>query len=242
MIKNLIDTHFHLDHYRNYMDIAVKITELKQYTICVTNSPGVFLSCKNLVSETQYLKFAIGFHPQDKNLSNRELQDFMRLINRTNYVGEIGLDFTNASSYMPKPQQLYCFEEIVRKCALQNKLMTIHVRGAEPEAISVLKKYAPKKMIIHWFTGDEECLRRLVEIGCYFSINSNMVVGKNKEKYLLVPKDRILIESDGPYTKIVGKNFDPSFLCQSYEMIGEFFNNSNLCADVFDNFNSLLSK
>ena len=81
MIKNLIDTHFHLDHYRNYMDIAVKITELKQYTICVTNSPGVFLSCKNLVSETQYLKFAIGFHPQDKNLSNRELQDFMRLLN-----------------------------------------------------------------------------------------------------------------------------------------------------------------
>jgi TatD DNase family protein len=69
-----------------------------------------------------------------------------------------------------------------------------------------------------------------------------MVVGRNKEKYLSVPKDRILIESDGPYTKIVGKKFDPSFLYQSYELIGKFFDNSNLCADVFDNFNSLLSK
>ena len=50
-MMNLIDTHFHLDHYRNYFEIAKTITELEQYTICVTNSPGIFLSCKNLIPE-----------------------------------------------------------------------------------------------------------------------------------------------------------------------------------------------
>ena len=35
-MMNLIDTHFHLDHYKNYLEMARNITELKQYTICVT--------------------------------------------------------------------------------------------------------------------------------------------------------------------------------------------------------------
>ena len=93
----LIDTHFHLDHYKNYKELATQINALQQYTICVTNSPGVFHSCKNLISENKYLKFAIGFHPQEKALTNRDLDDFMRLIDRTNYVGEIGIDLSSRS-------------------------------------------------------------------------------------------------------------------------------------------------
>lgn len=46
-MMNLIDTHFHLDHYKNYLEMARNITELKQYTICVTNSPGVFGRAKS---------------------------------------------------------------------------------------------------------------------------------------------------------------------------------------------------
>ena len=112
-MMNLIDTHFHLDHYRNYFEIAKTITELEQYTICVTNSPGIFLSCKNLIPETKYLKFAIGFHPQETTLGGREIKDFMRLISSTNYVGEIGLDsilyvfdsITNLLSFSRNTQQ-----------------------------------------------------------------------------------------------------------------------------------------
>lgn len=45
-MMNLIDTHFHLDHYRNYFEIAKTITELEQYTICVTNRLGFFCHVK----------------------------------------------------------------------------------------------------------------------------------------------------------------------------------------------------
>lgn len=91
MIANLIDTHFHLDHYRDYRKIAMRISELRQYTICVTNSPGVFLSCKDIIPETKYLKFAIGFHPLENKLGLSDLNDFLILLDKTNYVGEIGL-------------------------------------------------------------------------------------------------------------------------------------------------------
>ena len=103
-MMNLIDTHFHLDHYKNYLEMARNITELKQYTICVTNSPGVFWTCKNQITETKYLKFAIGFHPQESTLDENDIKDFMRLIMLTNYIGEVGLDYS-AKSYMYKQLQ-----------------------------------------------------------------------------------------------------------------------------------------
>ena len=57
MIK-LIDTHFHLDYYRNHAQLYKTINNLEQYTLCMTNSPGVFVSCKKIYRETKYLKFA----------------------------------------------------------------------------------------------------------------------------------------------------------------------------------------
>lgn len=238
-MMNLIDTHFHLDHYRNYFEIAKTITELEQYTICVTNSPGIFLSCKNLIPETKYLKFAIGFHPQETTLGGREIKDFMRLILSTNYVGEIGLDYSQ-KSYMSKPLQLKYFEQIVEICASENKLMTIHIKKAEKDAVRILEKYYPKKTIIHWYTGDCDDMLRLVDLGCYFSINTNMVKGSKKENYHLLPLERILIESDGPYTKVNNKKYTPALLKDAYEEISRFYNNPDLPRKIYYNFKKIL--
>ena len=60
MIQHLIDTHFHLDYYKEHQKIYDGINERKQYTLCMTNSPGVYISCKRIYPETKYLKFALG--------------------------------------------------------------------------------------------------------------------------------------------------------------------------------------
>lgn len=54
----LIDTHFHLDYYRNHKYWYDQINKLQQYTLCVTNSPEVYRSCRELYPETKYIKFA----------------------------------------------------------------------------------------------------------------------------------------------------------------------------------------
>lgn len=61
---DLIDTHFHLDFYRDHKYWYDYINQNRQYTLCVTNSPGVYHSCKRLYPETKYLKFALGFNPK----------------------------------------------------------------------------------------------------------------------------------------------------------------------------------
>lgn len=239
-MMNLIDTHFHLDYYKNYPEIAKNITEQRQYTICVTNSPGVFMSCKKIISETRYLKFAIGFHPRESSLCASDIRDFTRLIRLTNYVGEIGLDYSS-ESYMNKQQQLRFFSQVVDICSSENKLMTIHIRKAEEDAITILERYKPNKVIIHWYTGNRANMKKLVDLGCYFSINTNMVNSRVSEKYHLLPRERLLIESDGPYTKVNNRKYSPLLLKDAYEVIAKFYDNPDLIRDVYENFKRILS-
>lgn len=232
----------HLDYYKEHQKIYDGINERKQYTLCMTNSPGVYISCKRIYPETKYLKFALGFHPQDVSLKDADFYDFMQLVNTTNYVGEIGLDFSR-QSYISRNKQCMYFEQIVRVCAEKDKLMSVHLRRAEEEAISILKKYRPRRCIIHWFNGNGEQLQQLVDIGCYFSLNSNMVTNeKNKEKLYLIPKTRVLIESDGPFTKIDGKKYTFNNLIKIYELVARYYNEPDIIKMVYANFRDILSK
>lgn len=199
-------------------------------------------TCKRIYPETKYLKFALGFHPQDVSLKDADFHDFMQLVNTTNYVGEIGLDFSR-QSYISRNKQCMYFEQIVRVCAEKDKLMSVHLRRAEEEAISILKKYRPRRCIIHWFNGNGEQLQQLVDIGCYFSLNSNMVTNeKNKEKLYLIPKTRVLIESDGPFTKIDGKKYTFNNLIKIYELVARYYNEPDIIKMVYANFRDILSK
>ena len=219
MIQHLIDTHFHLDYYKEHQKIYDGINERKQYTLCMTNSPGVYISCKRIYPETKYLKFALGFHPQDVSLKDADFYDFMQLVNTTNYVGEIGLDFSR-QSYISRNKQCMYFEQIVRVCAEKDKLMSVHLRRAEEEAISILKKYRPRRCIIHWFNGNGEQLQQLY----------------------LIPKTRVLIESDGPFTKIDGKKYTFNNLIKIYELVARYYNEPDIIKMVYANFRDILSK
>ncbi len=49
----------------------------------------------------------------------------MNLLDETNYVGEIGLDFTRQSHISCDKQCLHFEKKIVRACAEKNKLMCL---------------------------------------------------------------------------------------------------------------------
>lgn len=54
----------------------------------------MFLSCRDLFQNSKYVKFALGFHPLNVGLTSKDINDFVHLLEYTNYVGEVGLDFT----------------------------------------------------------------------------------------------------------------------------------------------------
>lgn len=238
-MQGLIDTHFHLDMYRDYVELYKYIVQEKQYTLCVTNSPGVFLSCKKIFEESKYIKFALGFHPLEGDLKKKDLDDFMYLLPKTEYVGEIGLDFCGKKG-LSKETQVEYFDKIVEVCAKKNKIMSVHIRGADKEALQIIARWRPRRCILHWFTGNIQELQEFVNLGCYFSVNSSML--RNMDKIKAIPIEKLLVESDGPYSKVDGIKYRPSYLLREYELIARALEEPDLIGLVYSNFKSLLTQ
>ena len=213
-MNNLIDTHLHLDCCKNHQAMYKKINELKQYTLCVTNTPEDFERCVSFYPETKYVKFALGFNPQCVGEIKFDSFKFMKNINKTRYIGEVGLDFTKPYVQY-KEEQIKIFDFICKIAANNNKIMSVHSRGAEKEVLEILERNNVKRAILHWYTGEVGLIERFIEDGYYFSINLRMVEKRNIENY--ISSERILIETDFPFNK--SKKDYIFYLSQTYENV-----------------------
>lgn len=117
--------------------------------------------------------------------------------------------------------------------------MSVHIRGAEKEALRIIDKWRPRRCVLHWFTGSLQEQQEFISLGCYFSINANML--SNIEIIYGIQKDKILVESDGPYSKGDGIKFEPKYLLREYELIARALEEPDLVKVVYSNFKTLLT-
>lgn len=241
-MNNLIDTHFHLDCYKNHSQIYDDINKLEQYTICVTNLPGVFESCIGMYKETKYIKFAVGYNPQMIISNKFDKVSFLRAMHKTKYVGEVGLDFSkHYENY--KSKQIVIFDFICKVAAKENKILSIHSRKAEKEVLALLKKNKVKYAIIHWYTGNVDLVKEFIKEGYYFSINPAMTRSLAGKKIIgEIPMERVLVETDGPISKMNGKKIEPKNLIEVYEKIDDIYNIKNCRNIIYNNFKRLLNE
>lgn len=90
-------------------------------------------------------------------------------------------------------------------------MISIHSHRAVAGVLDGLRKYpSAGTFILHWFTGSVQELNEAVSLGFYFSVGPAML-SANKGKSLLahIPRDRILLETDGPLGKVKGKFLYP---------------------------------
>lgn len=241
-MNNLIDTHFHLDYYRNHSQVYDDINKLEQYTLCVTNLPEVFESCIDMYKETKYIKFAVGYNPQMVISKNFDKASFLRGMHKTKYIGEVGLDFSKQYENY-KSKQIVIFDFICKVAANENKILSIHSRKADKEVLALLKKNKVKYAIIHWYTGDVNLVKEFIKEGYYFSINPAMLRSLTGKKIIgEIPMDRILVETDGPISKMNGKKIEPKNLFEVYKRINDIYNINDFNKIIFNNFKRLLKE
>lgn len=66
-------------------------------------------------------------------------------------------------------------------------------------------------MVFHWYSGPLHVLRRAIAQGHFFSINPAMVNSPNGRKIIdVIPPDRVLTESDGPFVKVGNRSALPA--------------------------------
>lgn len=200
----LIDTHCHIDQYKTPDQLVRDCEKNRILAIGVTNLPSHFQIGRQHVSDTDYFKLAIGFHPLaiDPNRYKNELDVFLQQSAKCDFIGEVGLDFSK-SSKVSNDIQIDVFKTIICSFDKKKKFITIHSRGAENEVLNILSKYSCCPVVFHWYSGPASLIDSIVSLGHYFSINPSMMKTE-KVKTLLskVPHERILTETDGPYVKI----------------------------------------
>jgi TatD DNase family protein len=205
----LYDVHAHIDLYNDRNSVISYIEDKKIYTIAVTNLPKLYKKYQDEYLSLKHIRFALGFHPELVLKYYSQIDEFMKLLPHVKYIGEIGLDFSQGKSSTDKDMQLEVFNKIILNCKkyMEKKILSIHSRGAAKEAINIVNSYHGK-VIMHWFSGNMTDLNAAINDGYYFSINNQMIDSEKGRRIIeQVPIDRILTETDAPFSRMTKSEY-----------------------------------
>ncbi|HTI88653.1 MAG TPA: Qat anti-phage system TatD family nuclease QatD [Alphaproteobacteria bacterium] len=200
----LVDFHCHLDLYPEFETLVAESERLGIFTLAVTTTPKAWARNNKLASSTKYVRAALGLHPQLVAERWREIDLWERLLDETRYVGEVGLD-AGPRYYSSMDRQTEVFRRVLRRCAQAGgKILSIHSVRSAPKVLDLIEEEVPKgraKFVFHWFTGSAADARRAAGLGCYFSVNSQMLqTDRGRALVSSLPIERLLTETDGPFT------------------------------------------
>ena len=146
-----------------------------------------------------------GTHPHEaKDFQDADAELYRELFRegRVRAIGEIGLDYY----YDLSPRE--CQREVCRK---QMELaweigapVVFHIRDAHGDMLDLMREMKSRLTpgIIHCFSGSPEMAREYLRLGYMISFAGPVTFKKApklQEAACLVPKDRLLIETDSPY-------------------------------------------
>jgi TatD DNase family protein len=142
--------------------------------------------------EESNILWGAGCHPRfPKAQETFDAKRFERLLEKTALVGEVGLE---TGSRVPLELQLKNFRSILEIVSKIPRLVSIHSFRATKLVLKELRQRPISIPVLHWWTGSADETSEAVELGCYFSIHSQ--VARQSKFRTRVPRQRLLLESD----------------------------------------------
>ena len=133
-------------------------------------------------------------------------------------IGETGLDYYY--NHSPHDVQRAAFASFIELARRAGKPVVCHIRDAHEGARAILTAGRAVELgcVVHCFTGTPDDARAYAAMGCYVSF-SGIVTYKTaqgiRDSVALVPRERLLIETDCPYLAPIpkrGKRNEPAFI------------------------------
>lgn len=211
--------------------------------IAVTHLPSHFEEGRAHVASFKRIRLALGLHPLLADQHKAELKTFERLVPLTSYVGEVGLDFSRHGRAM-KDQQVESFRFVLERLRDRPRFVTIHSRGAEVETLELLDEYGIHGAVFHWFTGPARVASAIAERGHFFSVNPAMMVSaKGRELIAVLPPERVLTETDGPFVRVGQRPAEPRDVAQVLRFLAGAWGMDESVATTLirENFRSILA-
>lgn len=209
-----VDFHCHLDLYPDHAAAIAAAEAAGIYTLAVTTTPKAWPRNRDLTKGLRFVRPALGLHPQLVAERAHELSDWETYLSEARYVGEVGLD-AGPRFYKSLDAQKRVFGTVLERCAaVGDKVLTIHSVRSAPLVLDMIEEYLPHergKCIMHWFTGSIAEAKRAAGLGSYFSVNVEMTKGERGRALIAsLPIERILTETDGPFTQTQGRPARPA--------------------------------
>jgi TatD DNase family protein len=235
----LIDSHAHLDSedYAGELDAVLARARAAglERIVCIGlwRAPGSFGNAVELATrEPGFFSATAGVHPHE--CARVPEEDWRRLEDlscdpRVVAIGETGLDFHYDHS--PRAVQEASFRRSIALARNCEKPLVIHVREADDACLRILHEEGVPAAggVIHCFTGDAKAARAYLDLGLFISA-SGVVTFKTadaiREAIRLVPRDRLLVETDSPYLAPVphrGRRNEPAFVAETARKVAELW-------------------
>lgn len=244
-----IDSHAHLEGERYDSDREEVLTRAKQNGVAAylaigngdgpeTANCGIQLAEK-YDGKADYPRIwaSVGVHPHEASLATDATDSQMLQWARHPKViawGEIGLDYFYDHS--PREIQKTVFVKQMELARASKLPIVIHCRPSDNSTNAwddclklIAEHWLPSGLggILHCFTGSVEHARRALDMGFMISFAGNITFPKAqpiRDAALIVPFDRMLIETDSPYLAPIphrGKRNEPSYVKEVARQIGE---------------------
>lgn len=206
-----MDFHCHVDLYPDAQLVYAESAKKMEFVWLVTTSPRAFEATSKVLPTTEWIVVSPGLHPEVAEKKSGELNLFLRQLEFVKVVGEVGLD--GSLKYRPHFEiQKSIFSEVIKRCqSLGGRVISIHSRAAAKEVLDTLERFPGfGTAVLHWFTDSAPQLMRANTLGCWFSVGPAMLASKNgRQLSALMPRDRVVAESDGPFARVGGVSVMP---------------------------------
>lgn len=193
----LIDTHCHIDLFDDPISTAKAYERTQAICVMTTMLPSHYQMALPHLKLFRNIRPALGLHPLRVTEGYKEIMLFTDLSRSVQFIGEIGLDLSTEGK-KNKDLQVDVLKRILPTLGC-GKFVTVHSRNAHDELALLLDECHVRPVCFHYFIGGHLAAEELSRKGHYFSINHKMLASKHRAILDSVPKEQILVESDGPF-------------------------------------------
>ncbi|MFW9770016.1 MAG: TatD family hydrolase [Candidatus Thorarchaeota archaeon] len=204
----LVDVHNHFTYYNEDIDRAlVDIRENGVLMVSVSIDLPSYEDTLKLTKRSELILPSFGVHPINAHEHMDKLPEIKRIADEALMLGEIGLDRKWAEDPSHFPEQERLLETFLESAQHHDKVVILHVAGAEVEVLSMLDSFSIRKAIIHDYYGSVKMVEKIIDSNLYFAFDRSYLEEykpeiKGWQERLdiasMIPDDLILIETDGP--------------------------------------------
>ncbi len=208
----LLDSHIHLTHDTDGM--------YPDHFHYFTNSASPDGWSSILAIDNNQVFSFLGIHPECGSgpiddigweVHLKELEGFAK--SQPIGIGECGIDNRYYQSFT-KFEQHQLLQQQLRLAERYSLPITLHhVHAAEMIISSLKNERLTTRFMLHGFYGSKQTAKRILDLGGFLSISPNLLRSKEKFSQLVsyIPNDRLLVETDYPYTYIPAEWEDYSY-------------------------------